>query len=79
MPAIVNFGYFEVQDLDDSEINFAEVIAISPFLHFKRNDGYGFNAGDFKYVPSQSLILDCDLTDMLRWTPVYRPAGATGF
>ncbi|HLN60549.1 MAG TPA: hypothetical protein VK464_03285 [Symbiobacteriaceae bacterium] len=78
MPAYITFGIFEVQELDDSEANFAEVITISPLLHTKRNDGYGFNIGDFKYVPSWGVIYDNDVIDHPRWTPLWRPAAGSG-
>jgi hypothetical protein len=78
MPAIVNFGYFEVQELDNSEINMGEVVTLTPFLSLKRNDGYGFNIGEWKYVPSAAWVNDSDVFDNLRWAPNWRPVGAAG-
>lgn len=79
MPAVINFGYFELQNLDNSEINFAEVVAVAPLGHFKRNDGYGFNIGDFKYVPSMGMVIDPDIVDNPRWNPAFRPIRSAGF
>lgn len=79
MPAIINFGYFEVQDLDNAEVNLGEVVTQTPFMHFKRNDGYGFNVGDYKYVPSTAWVFDCDVIDNPRWTPAWRPVYGYGW
>lgn len=69
MPAIINFGIFETQELADSEVNFGLSVSSNPTLHAKINQGYGFNVGDVKFVPSYALLLDMDVLDIPRWTP----------
>lgn len=78
MPAIVNIGYFEIEDLDNSEANLGEIVTIAPLLHFKRNDGYGFNIGDCRYVPSTGIIYDNDVVDNSRWAPAFIPVWSVG-